>query len=84
MTENAKIPCCNVCLGESNQKFDCICGGGGTVYDENIGLRREIYRLKKENELLKSQTVEDLKKILSTISKNSPNCHDVEEYYRED
>lgn len=55
-------PVCNVCVGES--KKDCICGGQGTIYGENEGLRRELYRLTKENKLLKSRLVDDLKKIL--------------------
>jgi hypothetical protein len=45
-------------------KNKCVCDGEGTIYGENTGLRREIFRLKKENELLKSETIEKLMKIL--------------------
>ena len=61
MTET---PVCNVCLGEPDSEIDCICEGAGTIYGENTGLRRELFKLKKENELLKSQLISELKIIL--------------------
>lgn len=55
-------PVCSVCVGKNSK--DCICDGIGTIYGENSGLRRILYKLKKENELLRSELIKDLKSIL--------------------
>ena len=65
-----EIPACNVCIGEKTP--NCICDGDGTIYGENTGLRKELYRLSKENELLKTQLVKDLKRILDTPPREQP------------
>lgn len=58
-------PVCSVCAGAPFPiGRPCICEGEGTIYAENTGLRKEIYRLTKQVEILKSHMIEDLKEIL--------------------
>lgn len=61
-----EVPCCNVCLGEPLKSGkECICEGDGSIYGENAGLRKELFKMNKELALLKSELLTDLKEILA-------------------